>query len=1002
MDELKQYLNASAIDIVCITETHFHKDILEAEVTLPGFIPFRKDRSFKISNEQSSDISEGGGSIIYVRNDIPCEEVKTFVTAPDSTAVKIKTNVGDVCIACIYRSQSLSVQQNDVLLKCINDICHETNPFETLVVGDFNLPNVSWEHSIRLAAGNVDTTDKILCQQKRFVDLFNDIGLSWSLTTEVTRRRLVNGVFQESLLDQLLANNEGLVTGFKIKSPLGKSDHLCIDVNLGVSKFDDNETIELVKKYAWSKISCDQIYSFSVDNINWQFSKEELSVEEMLYEMNGKFKEIDGIIPTNLYDSANVPLKLSWATSALKRKQKLKVQAWAQFELSPTAENFSHAITRQEIYDNENLRLKLNYEKKIAYHVKDNCKAFYSYLRNKRRLKSGVPILECSDGSRTTNSSEAAEELANAFSSVFTHEPLGPLNESSYESDRGMDEFDLTDITISTGDVASELSGLNVYKSGGPDEVHPKLLKALSVDAQFVNAVCALFQKCIDTGTIPSVWKTATVIGLFKSGSKAQALNYRPVSLTCILCKVLEQIIRKQIVEFLEHKINIHQHGFVNKRSCLTNLLETFDTIISILEAGDAVDVLYFDFQKAFDTVPHYRLIIKLERLGIKGKLLDLIRDFLCDRSMKVYVDGKYSTIKKVLSGVPQGSVLGPLLFVLFINDLPDNIRSSIKLFADDLKLIGNASNAKNIVSDLEQLEKWEKQWLLKFNERKCKVMHIKLNKNPCKEYKLNDKVLNESEQEKDLGIVISDTLLWTDQINKCISKANQMICWIVRNFTLREKCVMLRIYKALIRPHLEYGVQLWNPAPEHGNWSKILALESVQRRFTRLIDGMGHIPYSERLGILQLTTLAERRSRGDLIETYKSFTNINGLEHIFKFSICRGNLLSNLKINKTISKNIQQLHRRFLTERVCKFWNKLPSTVRGSETVDGFKSKLESFKMECIADGLMSNLYYWNISNEILARIETPSYLENRVKQVEYLKARPYLAKKKFFNLRY
>ena len=188
MDELKQYLNESAVDIVCITETHFHKDIVEAEIALPGFIPFRKDRNFKISDEQSVDVSEGGGSIIYVRNVIPCEEVESFINAPDSTAVKIKTNVGDICIACIYRSKSLSVQQNDILLKCIDDICHETNPFETLVVGDFNLSNVSWEQSISLAAGNDDTTNKILCQQKKFVDLFNDIiGLSWSLTAEITR-----------------------------------------------------------------------------------------------------------------------------------------------------------------------------------------------------------------------------------------------------------------------------------------------------------------------------------------------------------------------------------------------------------------------------------------------------------------------------------------------------------------------------------------------------------------------------------------------------------------------------------------------------------------------------------------------------------------------------------------------------------------------------------------------------------------------------------------------
>ena len=212
----------------------------------------------------------------------------------------------------------------------------------------------------------------------------------------------------------------------------------------------------------------------------------------------------------------------------------------------------------------------------------------------------------------------------------------------------------------------------------------------------------------------------------------------------------------------------------------------------------------------------------------------------------------------------------------------------------------------------------------------------------------------------------------------------------------------MIRIYKALIRPHLEYGVQLWNPSPEHGNWALILQLESVQRKFTRLIDGMGQFPYSERLKFLQLTTLAERRSRGDLIETFKSFRNINGLNNIFKFSKRRNNLVSDLKISHKIPRNIQQIHRRFLTERVREIWNKLPSTVRDSESVNSFKCNLADFKNYCMTKNLKSDNYYWNISEVILERIETPSYLESRTKQVNYLKLHPFLAKKRFFNLRY
>ena len=150
----------------------------------------------------------------------------------------------------------------------------------------------------------------------------------------------------------------------------------------------------------------------------------------------------------------------------------------------------------------------------------------------------------------------------------------------------------------------------------------------------------------------------------------------------------------------------MHQHGFVGGKSCLSNLLESVDCITNILGEGAPVDILYLDFCKAFDTVPHYRLLAKLEKYGIKGKTLDIIRDFLSDRTMRVVVGGDKSATRKVTSGVPQGSVLGPLLFVLYINDLPDGLLNYVKLFADDVKLIGNAANSEAVKHDLEVLEK--------------------------------------------------------------------------------------------------------------------------------------------------------------------------------------------------------------------------------------------------------------------------------------------------------
>ncbi|KAL5247270.1 hypothetical protein ACHWQZ_G019213 [Mnemiopsis leidyi] len=304
----------------------------------------------------------------------------------------------------------------------------------------------------------------------------------------------------------------------------------------------------------------------------------------------------------------------------------------------------------------------------------------------KEWTKDGVPTLERGDGSRTSGPADSAEVLAEAFSSVFVHEPE---NLPDVEMPEGNCDI-LNDIDISFDKVKHELETLNCFKSYGPDNIHPKLLQSLADDSSFVDAVVELFRECTDSGKLPEIWKSANLSALFKSGSKTDPLNYRPVSLTCILCKIYEKILRNEILAFVEDKISPQQHGFVKGKSCLSNLLETMDCILELLEEGIPVDILYFDFKKAFDRVPHNRLILKLQGLGIEGKVLDVIKDFLIGRNFRVSVNGQFSSFKKILSGIPQGSVIGPLLFILFINDLPECLKSTVKIFADDLKLIAN------------------------------------------------------------------------------------------------------------------------------------------------------------------------------------------------------------------------------------------------------------------------------------------------------------------------
>ena len=262
------------------------------------------------------------------------------------------------------------------------------------------------------------------------------------------------------------------------------------------------------------------------------------------------------------------------------------------------------------------------------------------------------------------------------------------------------------------------------------------------------------------------------------------------------------------------------------------------------------------------------------------------IADFLKDRSFQVNVGNNASQNFKVTSGVPQGSVLGPLLFLLYINDLPENIKNLVSLFADDLKMYGRSSEKEMNQTDLNKLENWQNDWLLFFNtkDRKCKVMHVGKS-NPCNQYYLQGHLLPAVETEKDLGITISNSWKWDQHILNSVVKANGNKAWVIRSVISRSPDVLVPLYKSMIRSHLEYCVQVWSPLPKFGNWGLILELENVQRSFTRLIDGIGLLPYNARLEKLNLTTLLERRVRGDLIETFKILSGIaNYGEHFFYY----------------------------------------------------------------------------------------------------------------------
>nr|CAH8862562.1 unnamed protein product [Trichobilharzia regenti] len=324
-----------------------------------------------------------------------------------------------------------------------------------------------------------------------------------------------------------------------------------------------------------------------------------------------------------------------------------------------------------------------------------------------------------------------------------------------------------------------------------------------------------IFSTSIRSGTYPNSWKKSYVVPIHKTGPTADIDNYRPINITSVVSRVMEKIVKKQIVQYLlsNDLISPFQYGFLNRRSCITCQLDYFDHITECVDKGRSAATLFLDVRKAFDKVPHKRLILKLLSYGISGRLLEWITSFLTGREQLVKVNHHLSTSKPITSGVIQGSVLGPTLFIVFINDIVSMIKyGKPYLFADDLKVVYDFDyNDMNIVSkiqeDLNSLCNWSEKWQLTFNPAKSGITYFGRWKPSMCLYMYGDLVSN-TNTVTDLGITYSD-LTFTEHANKVVSDCKRLTGFVLRNFYTPE--ARLAIYKICIRPKLEYCAHLYS-----------------------------------------------------------------------------------------------------------------------------------------------------------------------------------------------
>ncbi len=753
-------------------------------------------------------------------------------------------------IASAYRPPKENLEYAEQLSETIKELT-ERHPSACIwLSGDFNLPDIDW------------STDSIVSHQytialnNTFISLFQDMGLQ-QIVDFPTRG--------EKTLDLFLTNRPTLVLK---SSPLpGVSDH---EIVLTISDSQARRKKPIKREInLWKHADCDKIKQEHAD-----FLTRFLAENNIETPVNVLWDQIANACADSI--KRNVPRKWTttrfhqpWITRSIKRLSNRKKRSFKKAKKSGKIRDWDKYKSLKKTVQAECRKAYNNYINEIVCgDMAANPKKFFNLVKSKRCDYSGVaPLLH--NGISHSDSKMQANILNDTFGSVFTSEDktkLPILPPSPHPS--------MPKIQISTNGVHKLLSHLNPHKATGPDNLSAHVLKE-GADA-LAPAMTLLFEASLKQGKMPDEWRSARVTPLFKKGERSKAGNYRPVSLTSITCKVMEHILHSQIMDHMDRcgLLTDFQHGFRKRRSCETQLLLTVHDLASGLNSGEQIDAILLDFSKAFDKVPHERLLQKLEYYGIRGEPLQWIRDFLFMRTQNVVLDGTSSRPVDVISGVPQGTVLGPLLFLVYINDLPNEVLSIARLFADDCllyRIIRTVQDSIDLQEDLNRLQIRADKWLMSFHPQKCEVIRI-TNKRKIidAQYTIHGQTLQLVDKAKYLGVTFTSKLSWNQHIDTITKKANSTRAFLQRN--LRSKAcprkVKAQAYQTYVRPSVEYASTVWDP-PGQDQKAK---LEMVQRRAARFVmsDFYRRSSVSAMLQHLQWPTLLERRARSKVCMVYR------------------------------------------------------------------------------------------------------------------------------------
>jgi len=911
-------------DCIVITETWLHTGICDGAIDPRGlYSVIRKDRVGV----------RGGGVCILVRRKYQAVPIvfKADYCELEIIGVTFHDFHPKLDIFAVYRPPNRDCeakQYMQLLIDCLKTSTSNTNMH--VIVGDFNLPQIEW--------------NTLACPSDAIHNPFLEfiIQHSWIQLVNFPTRC-------QNVLDLVITDVAQVVTQVTCKPPIACSDHVTVEILLALTSRNSKhvpvsaQTPAHNQRYLWHFADYDSMckYLFTIDWSNVVCYNPEVS------QLWATFSTIlstavNAAVPTALNNHNRHNMTNARHSRMVHNCVTLKRKYWKEL-----AERPWDSLLRQKYRD-----VVYKYRKALQqYHTvveerlisTNQLGAFYRYINKRITNSTSVGAIVQNDAVLTDDSSKA-NALNDHFASVYTvDDGITPVCK----------EMELTTtldaITVEVSEVMSSIDRLKNNCSSGPDGFPPVMYRRLK---QCLSVPLTLmYNQFLSVGYVPLEWRTAHIVPVHKKGTTGDVNNYRPISLTCVSSKILERIVANRILDYLVSNNILHpaQHGFMKQRSTCTNLLESVNDWTLCVQTKQQVSIVYVDFTKAFDVVSHNKLFSRLHSYGIRGSLLIWLKNFLTGRTHQTKVGCDLSDVAELLSGIVQGSGMGPCMFLIYINELLTELSKyniTVKAFADDVKMyvqILDDLDVQRLQLAVDVLCQWATSWQLSISINKCCVLNV--GKSVCDvSISINDGVVPVVESARDLGVQITKSLSPSVHINDIVSRANQRAAAILRAFVSRDVRLLMRAFITYVRPIVEYNSSVWSPS----SVGDIESVERVQRRFTKRLPGLKNMSYDQRLKFLDVPSLELRRLRADLYWCYKILFGLVTVtsDAFFTKNFCTSTRGHQYKLYKHHTSAC--VRSNFFAERVVNEWNNLPESVDFS-TLSRFKRTIKRVRFSNI-----------------------------------------------------